>query len=869
MFIIWFKEISREAISHVGGKGANLGELTKLDLLVPEGFCITASAYKEFIKITEEEIQKIANSIDINNQSDLQMKAQNIRAILLKNIMPKVVSKDIVDAYKKLVGNQEAAVAVRSSATAEDLPGASFAGQHETYLNVVGIESVLGKVRECWASMWTPRAIHYRQKHDFEHKKVAMCVVVQKMIFPSVSGVMFTYNSIESTDREIVIESTYGLGEGLVSGIVTPDIFIIDKQNFEIRSKRISEKKMMIIPKQDGVIKTEVPENKQSAPTLTNEEILKLAEIGLRVERHYKAPQDIEWCNYQNRFYILQSRPVTDVGKVVPVLDKKEFEGIIGEWTKSPLDERVQEPLTPFTWSIAQESIPSFFTALEVFGFRVPEDVEMARLFYGRPYVNKTELEKMFSDLPGVVDDFIMGGQVQIDRKKISLSMLPVFFRALLLVNQVHKDWDSELPGILNDFEALKSFDMKDASSEELLSKLDQIIEIAQSIGATHALSIIFCEALYQILVIFAARYTGDDAYDLCPKLVSGLENKTLETNKRIWELAKCAQASKFLRDEILQGNYASLLISLDAKKEGKVFLGNFEKFLKKYGHRSPKYDLIFPSWRDDPDMVLKLIKTYLESEISSDPQALEKKCIQERIKATEFVLRKLNTHTLDRIFPVKRMIFKRLLQLAQKYMTLRENQQFFIGQGYPIARRVVLELGLRFVKMEIIENPLDIFFMNIQEIREIVSGKRVEDVNGKVIKRKGEFQRFKNLETPLIITKDGPKDPTGKEILKGIGGSPGTVHGKARIVTDIKEFGKFKEGEILIAPTTNPSWTPLFIMAKGVVTEVGGMLCHGAVVAREYGIPAVLGVKNATRILRDGQEITIDGGKGIIYTKD
>jgi pyruvate,water dikinase len=277
----------------------------------------------------------------------------------------------------------------------------------------------------------------------------------------------------------------------------------------------------------------------------------------------------------------------------------------------------------------------------------------------------------------------------------------------------------------------------------------------------------------------------------------------------------------------------------------------------------------MYPSWGDDPDLVLELIRTYLSSATSSDPNEMEKKGIKERENATKLVFESLDVRILDRIFPIKRLVFKRLLQLTQKYMMLRENQQFYIGQGYPIARAIVLEIGSRFADKKIINEPTDVFFLKVEEIRSIILGSRERHIQMMVEERKKEFESFKKVEPPSLITKDGAKEWSEKEILKGIGGSPGMVSGTAKIILDIEDFSKFKEGEILIAPTTNPSWTPLFIMAKAVVTEVGGLLSHGAVVAREYGIPAVLGVKNATRRLKNGQKITVDGGSGMVYTKD
>jgi pyruvate,water dikinase len=867
----WFSDISADDVSMVGGKGANLGELTQAGFNVPAGFCITVSAYWEFLEGEIREITEIIHSIDHGDPSDLQMRAKKARELVLAKDLPEHLKEEIISAYRKLSEGENYPVAIRSSATAEDLPTSSFAGQHDTYLNVSGEGQFLDKVKRCWASLWTPRAIRYREKQGFHHEKVGMCLVVQKMIFCRLSGVMFTCNSVKGVVDEIVIESTFGLGEGLVSGMVTPDSFVIDKKDMRILISNISEKSQMVIAEGEGVITKAIPIGDRNRVTLSREQITRLSAIGMKIEEHYGSPQDIEWCILDSEIFILQSRPVTDMGRVVPKISEDIIKGLVGEWTKSPLDERVQEPLTPFTWSIARESVPSFFEALRAFGFRFPEEEKMVKLFYGRPYVSKTELEKIFHNMPGVVDDFLMGGQSQLDRGKIKFSffMLPMAFRALVMVNQVHKDWDREYPRILAEFTVLKKMDLKSVTSEELIGKLDHILGLAHSIAAIHALSIIFCEALYQFLVMFVSRYVDEDPSILCPKLVAGLsENRTLEANKNLWNLARKARVNEEIKVQIMSGDYQGMRKSLDKTPEGKAYLKEFHRFLGAYGHRSPKYDLIYPSWGDDPDLVMELVSSYLSSDVSHNPKNMERRGIEDRKKATALVYKGMRKGITGHVFPVNRIVFGKLLFLSQKYMELRENQQFYIGQGYPIARRIVLELGRRFVQSGVLSDPMDVFFLNVDEIRDMVNGKKVKELEMKLKRRKRDFEAFKKIEPPAIITKDGERNWDTKEVLSGIGGSPGMVSGRVKVMTSLKELGKFQEGEILVAPTTNPSWTPLFMMAKAVVTEVGGMLSHGAVVAREYQIPCVLGVRGATEILKDGDLVTVDGTKGVVYKK-
>jgi pyruvate,water dikinase len=870
-YVRWFSDISSEDIASVGGKGANLGELTGSGFNVPLGFCITVSAYWDFLGEDKKRVFDIIDSLDHMDPGDLQKKSMQVQEIIVQQVFPPSLKVQIEAAYERLSESGKCPVAIRSSATSEDLPNFSFAGQHETFLNVKK-EQLMEKVKRCWASLWTPRAIRYREKQGFDHKTVGMCLVVQKMIFSRLSGVMFTYNSLKGNENEIVIESTFGLGEGLVSGEVTPDSFVLDKKEMRILESKISEKKQMIIAEGEGVSVKEIPFEERNNETLSMEQIVKLAKLGLRIEKHFGSPQDIEWCIMDDEIFILQSRPVTDTERIVPKIPDDIIRNLVGEWTKSPLDERVQEPLTPFTWSIARESVPSFFQALRAFGFKFPEEEKMVKLFYGRPYVSKTELEKIFHTMPGVVDDFLMGGQAQLDRGnlKFSFFMIPMGIRALVWVNQVHKDWDREYPRILSEFAELKKFDSRSATPKELVEKLDHILGLAHSIAAIHALSIIFCEALYQFLVMFVSRYIEEDPNILCPKLVAGLsENRTLEANKNLWMLAEKAKANDNILSHVRSEDYRTMRKALNQTSEGKKYLAEFHKFLAAYGHRSPKYDLIYPSWGDDPDLVLKLVSSYLTSDVSQNPLLAEKRAIADRKKATALVYKGMRKGFFGRVFPVNRIMFKKLLFLSQKYMELRENQQFYIGQGYPIARKVVLELGNRFVKQGILEDQMDVFFLNADEIRDIVNGKDSREIKDKIESRRTDFEAFKKIEPPAIITKEGERNWEIKEVLSGIGGSPGMVSGRVKVISNIHEFGKFQEGDILVAPTTNPSWTPLFMMAKAVVTEVGGMLSHGAVVAREYQIPCVLGVRGATSVLKDGELITVDGAKGVIYTKE
>jgi pyruvate,water dikinase len=416
--------------------------------------------------------------------------------------------------------------------------------------------------------------------------------------------------------------------------------------------------------------------------------------------------------------------------------------------------------------------------------------------------------------------------------------------------------------------------DVKKLNLSELIAQLDEIKRMAISTGKLHLLSISFAELLYLWLNGFIGKYVDAERKDqLCSELVAGLPNKTLETNLKLWELAQLAKRSKRLSSRLVSRKFLSapgLFARISALDGGKEFIAELDKFLGAYGHRSPMYSFLAPAWREDPRHVLELIALYLSTgEVDiAYPEVHRTMRALTREAAIRAVKRKLAAG-ISRYIPVKQFIFHELLKLTQTYMILRENQQFDIGRTFPVAKATLLEIGNRYCKRRLLRYPEDIFFLRHGEIRKAYENKLQRSQILKLVsKRRSEFERYKYLDLPNIIGGYGlPQEEASSAmipgVIRGIGGSAGRAIGTARIILSPRDFYKFQKDDILVAPTTSPAWTPLFILAKAFVADVGGVLSHGAIISREYNIPAVLGTRNATTLLIDGQRILVDGDKG------
>jgi len=899
-YILRFDEISKDDVNLVGGKGANLGEMTRAGFPIPAGFCITSNAYKKLLsRKTQENIAKILREIDYDDAEDIKIKALSIRNIILQEKIPDDISTAIVNAYKAMdKGRGLPYVAVRSSATAEDLPEASFAGQQDTYLCIKGKEELLDKIKQCWASLWTDRAIQYREKNRFDHTKVYLSVVVQEMVNSEKSGIMFTANPVTGNRNEMAIDASYGLGEAIVSGLVSPDNYIFDKATSAIKTKNISEKKLKIIRNPEagsGTLQLEIPEHERNAHVLTDKEIIELSKMGKKIEAHYKSPQDIEWALREGRFYILQSRPITTLQKKKRIVKGKDI------WTNANVGEALPGVASPLTWSfffsVAVYTAKNFLRGIGLTNLDFVDAGfdKIIKRICGRVYFNFAFIYDLFAGMPGYrlfksAYDAVMGGhQSEIEYIPTPQKIKILNISTLILIPRV-------MIGIIKELRKKKSLD-KDAREfvaylyrrrRELDSvdlKLKDLDELLSSFAeGSHLVADAFTIYMrttdqftyYALLGSFLNKHLGDDGR-LRNLMITGLEGmKSAQPSVEIWKLSKLAERNPEVKDVIINSESKDVLEKLEKLPQARDFLEALNFFMDEYGVRSPReMEISTPKWRENPSFVFSTIRSYIIAGEDVNPIRLQEAQRRTREAATRDIINRLSEGYWNRIFPWKKFLFDYLRKNTQKLTLQREYLRFYVVMAGDVFKKIAVSIGRILKDRGILGEIEDVFFLEIEELARIAAQEfNLETIPKLVKERREEFQRFEKIHPPDVIVGDyTPEDYFSEleqikgDILTGLGTSPGKVTGKARVVIDPNN-ARLEKGEILVAPFTDPGWTPLFITAGAVVTDLGGLLSHGSVVAREYGIPAVVNVKFGTKVIKDGQIVTVDGNKGIVLLK-
>jgi len=850
-FIKYFSEINDADLSRVGGKGLNLGKLTRAGFRVPQGFCVTTGAY---LCSTQNLPEQNANSI-----KDLA-------------VAPELVA-EIRAAHEKL---QTDTVAVRSSATAEDLADASFAGQQDTFLNVKSDE-LLDVLKACWASLWSERAIAYRKTKGIADEGLAMAVVIQEMCDAEVSGVLFTVSPFSA--EVSIVESNWGLGESVVSGAITPDSFQVSRGTGAVLEQTIATKREMVTA--SGV--SEVSAAQQDVPSLTSEQLKELTQIGLRIENHYGQPMDLEWALADGEFVLLQARYITTsvssseavtLGKhpsknplrkfsmtseseSVEQLRQREVQGLKActdphgtVWCHHNLAEVLPAPL-PMTWSIISKfmsGVSGLGEAYRGLGFYPSKRVDsegILDLICGRIYVNlNREAELHFEGFPFVHDFNALKQNPQqamyaqavpdITRSRASFWLkLPLHVvrmsKAELRLRQCRSDFDQILtaevfPAFQSEVEAERDISYADLSDTELVEKFQRWrIKTLDNFAPKALTATLLAGFSLQRLAAALQKCTDEAAAkSIVNRLISGLSgNLTVETNEKLQEIAAGDLA---LRD-----------------------------FLKDYGHRGvDEFELAAPRWREDTTYLEQILSSLTaESEVQrNDPTAdrySAEKELAELVKDKEGLRKQIESE----------------LDFTRRYMPFRETAKFYLMLGYEQMRRALLELDCRY--------KLDggIFYLVPDELQHLIAGK--ETFGDVITRRKTERDLMLQIEMPDVIFSDAlaqigaPMATETAETYRGVGVSAGIASGKARVLLKPSEACLSDRDYILVCPSTDPAWTPLFLHAAGLVMARGGILSHGAVVAREYGVPAVANIPNVTRYITDGQMLHIDGNTGTV----
>ncbi len=832
-FVIRIKEESK--ISLVGGKAFNLSKMARKGIPVPRGFCITTEVYDYFI--------------DFNNISG-EESSDKIR----EGLMPACLRDIITNAYEKYLNGR--ACAVRSSSPFEDLKSASFAGQYKSFLNVKG-ETLPDAVKECWASAWSRPAAEYRKKMGIDGK-VAMAVLVQEMVPAEASGVLFT-------EDDMVVEAVWGLGDILVGGTSAADRFVVEREGFTVLKRTISHKQLMSqVTSEGGVKERVVPDHLQDQPALNDDHLQKLCTLGKKVDELFGCPQDIEWALHNNNIVILQARPITV--KQTPTI-----------WSRANIAETQPGYVTYL--SRIPENRPDFFVVgvlplLERFGIKkLPDDTKFLEYIYGHIYANITNLHKIIGSIPGLppsVIDQSIGFASEEEGSNPSLETLTILKMSFRICKVIHFFMDLPkmasrvIPHSLNLIKDIRHRNLEELTLAELDELIWKIYDANQAVFQIHANTMLANMLLFGIFQKLLARVgeTGN-------VLITGLEGmSSFRLGAEMWKLAQSASTSPRVSALILSQK-KNVLEELNQFSEGKEFLRELDTFMEEYGDRcSQEMELSVPRWKENLSFVFSIVATYLSTH-PPDPAETVEAQKKVRLETTDRILKDLSKN------PLEKLIFKKILEKTQEYLVVRENLKTAWVRGISAMRVLYLAIASRLVEGGILANTDDIFYLKMTEVSEIIAGNLKREQLTFIEERKKEKEECEHLDVPMMM--EGKPLPIKeltcrvelKEILEGTGCSHGVVTGRARVVLSPQECSDFAEGDILVAPVTDPGWSPLFVTAGGLVMELGGVLSHGVIIAREYGIPAVVGVKDATKIIKTGQFITVDGSKGFIYIRN
>ena len=874
-----------------GGKGANLARLITAGLPVPEGFCVTTLAYRHVID--DESIQELIRDLSDIDPSDAAAIA-NAGATLRTRIESCTVPGEIRDAIETALGEiksgPDEAFAVRSSATAEDRPDASFAGQQETFLNIQGTEDVVDCVRSCMASLFTNRAIAYRARNGVSHEDVALAVVVQRMLDPDVSGILFTADPISGNRHVTAIEAGLGLGEAFVSGQIAADSIRVDTRTAEILSYEVGAQQIAMRPRSEGGIETvELSGDGRTTRALTDGQIRTMVGLGTRIQELFGHPQDIEWCLEDGRFYVVQSRPITTLFPVPspePADDRLHVYYSVGHAQAFP---EAMPPLVRDVWLTYTRS------ALAVFGMGTDAGIGVEA--GGRAYVDITPLLRMDflrNDIPALlsevsepmsaaVEDLLRrrGDEFRTERTlRETVGVLPTLagtawkrVQALPFISQTMGGFVGAFVREPNPPEYEEALWIE--WGREIASRItcrDTLVERVQAsfdlFGTADAVTVTTFPRtgpLFAALVVDGwLRERFPDAQADVNAVGRGFPHELVtRINLGLGDLADVARDHPEVADALRRG---SSLDEIQSVAGGAAFQDAFDEYLDEFGHRATgELDLSRPRWRENPSWLLATVRANLEHGEKGTHREHVQQMEREALAAAERLEQRANRGLLG---PVRRRLVRRLIRTYRGYIQTREYPKQGAAYLFAAWREVLCDAGEELVAMGQLSSVDDVWFLRKDELFAALEGKQI-DVD--LTARRTEFERLASMNAPPVLTSEGeaPSPNVDREgvpegALVGTGVSGGVVEGVAHVIRDPTEE-TIEQGEVLVAPSSDPGWTPLFLNAAGMVVEVGGRMSHGALVAREYGLPAVVSVPEATRRIQTGQKVRVDGTKGVV----
>ncbi|WP_161776225.1 PEP/pyruvate-binding domain-containing protein [Polycyclovorans algicola] len=891
---IWFADPDATDHARVGGKGANLGRLTGAGFVVPPGFVVPTDSYNAHIEKLKGQISELLASVDYNDADQLDKVVEKIRKIITDGEMPTTVSSEIIAAYQRL---GDIYVAVRSSGTAEDLEGASFAGLHDTYLDIKGNADVIDAVKRCWASLWTARAVSYRKSQGFTAFP-AIAIVVQTMVESEVSGVMFTGNPINTATDELMINASWGLGEAVVSGIVTPDEYIVSHRNLKVLQKTLGTKKVEIVrdpSKGSGTLHRDVEEKRAKKFTLNDTKAGELAEIGRRIQAYYDGmPQDIEWGYAGGQFYMLQSRPVTSVEFS---WDADVTESVQGNSDAVPYDNIWSRVFPEEMWTGA---ISPLMFSWRCWGLNQCHSVGVHVAGYPEQDYTTRRLWRYYKGVSYY--------NVEADRHRIKQSIPPQLRPGML--HKIPKAWHEEVmnadfdwgryiefflrtetlrpdmgfnwpKAIKEDFIESPTYreatrprteeERRAMSDDELKAHLAEVIrlEISSYDPPWYGLLWYMGESLGWIGWITQNWYTGgrpaifmDLMTGTRKECITGIESHAL------WDLANDIYKSPELLELFRKYPDERFFDFIGQCVDGPKFKKKYEKHVRERGHRGhPDRDIYFDRRADSVMVDLRMFPGLFGT---PDPRIHELKTRQRLEETIQHVYDNLAGQPEYGIFKAK--LFKFLIDFSHNAIEYRDNEREVMDWSTYDIKICFEEVGRRCVERGGLKEMKEAYFLTMEELYAVLAGTENKRLTrAKIDARRKNFDAMntKSKHPAAFIVADRPApidqpELSGDGVLKGKTTSTGKVTGTARVVFELSQIGKVKPGDILIVHATDPGWTPVFMLIKGIVLETGGLISHGALLAREFGLPGVQ-IEGALQLIPDGATITLDGDSGAV----
>jgi len=878
-YTIPFAQLDKTNIPIAGGKGANLGEMITAGFPVPTGFVLTTAAYDAFVHAhgLQQQIIDLAQTVSANDPQSSEVAAKNIRGLFMDGVVSDDLTAEITTSYKQLMQSKETAVAVRSSATAEDLPTASFAGQQDTYLNIQNEEALIEAVKKCWASLWTARAISYRLRQEIDPATVSLAVVVQELIPAESAGILFTANPMNGTRDQLMINATWGLGEAIVGGLVTPDTMVVDKATFTILSREIATKTMMTVRTETGTEEQAVPKDKQKEAVLDEKTAVELAWHGVKIEAHYDMPMDIEWAIVDGEIAILQARPITSLPDAKPEpLQNVVWEPVIPDtiWMRRQIVEHMPDPLSPLFEDLyvekgMDESIGELIDTMAKMGggeldWHAMMPRGLAATINGYAYTSGS---------------FNMTGDNLIAILKIYANIYK-FFKIPAF------DWDGvALPSYQATIARWRSMDLAETADEALLQGIGEMATADSAYWWGSALNLGMSRMLDPVFDLFLRtpliRYALPEPRPVGASFLRGFDSKALDAQAEMETLADMIRGSAEMRELVLNTETNQLIRALTKNQDAQPVLAGIQQYLDTYGHQIYNLDFVDPTQNEDPTPILLSLKALVKNPPEQAVRIRQAQMAIERDELVAGIRYKLN--------PVSRWLFDWVWKSTKKFAPYRENVMFYLGAAWPTLRQLAHELGQRLTDSGAITQPDDIYYLTSDEITAVIDARTdkqpIPDY-AQLVQERRALREARKLLTPLPTVpekgemKFGPIklsmfDPTPSDavnegaVLEGYAVSTGRVTAPARVIYSVADFEKMEPGTILVCTTTTPAWTPLFSQAVGLVTDVGGALAHGSIVAREYGIPAVMGTGVATERIKSGMMLAVDGDAGTVTLVD